>query len=183
MVTVHGSPRTHDASAASGPRSWKSPRYTPAPSSSVKQLLAQARAQLSSLVANGQLAASNPAADGGEAAAATSSSAAARKAALSFWLMAAATYAFVQAEGGGLLPLIGTLPDMTADTQTYVTLQQLYAAQAAADVAAVQAHVREIAAAEGISADDLVAALDQAVDHVGPDEARSTRHQPTHATS
>ena len=38
------------------------------------------------------------------------------------------------------------------------------------------------AARQVVEDDDLVTALDQAVDHVGPDEARSTRHQPTHAT-
>ena len=42
---------------------------------------------------------------------------------------------------------------MTADTATYVSLQQIYAQQASSDVAAVEAAVRDIAQAEGLSAD------------------------------
>ena len=39
------------------------------------------------------------------------------------------------------------------------------------------------AARQVVNDDDFVTTLDQAVDHVGPDEARSTRHQPTHGPS
>ena len=42
---------------------------------------------------------------------------------------------------------------MTAETETYVALQQIYAGQAASDLAAVHAHAREIAAVEGLPAD------------------------------
>lgn len=33
---------------------------------------------------------------------------------------------FIDNEGGGMLPLKGALPDMTADTEKYITLQQMY---------------------------------------------------------
>jgi len=33
---------------------------------------------------------------------------------------------FIDNEGKGLLPLKGTLPDMTADTEKYIALQQMY---------------------------------------------------------
>ena len=125
----------------------------PAPSGSVKTILSEARGKLSALVAEGHQAP----ADGGEAAAArqpsSDSAAISRKSQLAFWVMAAAVEQFVSKEGDGLLPLVGTIPDMTSDTTTYVKLQQLYASQAASDVAIVQANVREIAAAEGLSTD------------------------------
>ncbi|KAG8235621.1 hypothetical protein J437_LFUL014879 [Ladona fulva] len=42
-----------------------------------------------------------------------------------FWIMAKAVRDFVENEGGGCLPLCGTLPDMTAQTSRYVALQQV----------------------------------------------------------
>ena len=53
-------------------------------------------------------------------------------------LSCAALNAFVGVEGIGLLPTVGTVPDMTADTQSYVELQSIYQQQANADLAAVQ---------------------------------------------
>mgnify|MGYP001371961244 CR=1 FL=1 len=44
-----------------------------------------------------------------------------------FWLMAAAVREFVNKEGQGKLPLVGTIPDMTAETETYIELQNMYA--------------------------------------------------------
>jgi len=41
-----------------------------------------------------------------------------------FWLMASAVRTFVHNEGK--LPLMGTIPDMTADTRSYVALQQIF---------------------------------------------------------
>ena len=129
---------------------------TPAPPSSVKALLGDARGQLSALVAENAAAASQLAGSDTAPSGAASGTAGSRKTQLAFWLKAAATERFVNGEGGGFLPLVGTLPDMTADTQTYVQLQQMYAQQAAADIAAVQAHVREVATAEGLPAEQLV---------------------------
>lgn len=55
----------------------------------------------------------------------------------SFWIIAKAVKDFVENEGAGLLPLKGTIPDMTADTERYIALQQLYHKQAAADAEVV----------------------------------------------
>ena len=125
-----------------------------APSASVAGILAEARGKLSSLVAECH---QNMLTDGEPSSAAQPAAAAAtaRKTQLAFWLMAAATERFVANEGNGLLPLMGVIPDMTAGTGTYINLQQLYTQQASADVAAVQAHVREISAADGLSADTV----------------------------
>lgn len=55
----------------------------------------------------------------------------------SFWIIAKAVRDFVENEGNGLLPLKGTLPDMIADTEKYITLQQIYHKQALTDTEAV----------------------------------------------
>ncbi|KAG7209174.1 hypothetical protein KM043_015312 [Ampulex compressa] len=54
-----------------------------------------------------------------------------------FWIITKAIRDFVENEGSGMLPLKGALPDMTADTEKYITLQQIYHKQAAADVESV----------------------------------------------
>lgn len=64
-----------------------------------------------------------------------------------FWLLAAALKAFIAAEGSLLLD--GMLPDMTSTTDTYVHLQRLYAARAAADVDALEAHLAPLLQAAG----------------------------------
>uniref|UniRef100_A0A8D8T1H8 NEDD8-activating enzyme E1 regulatory subunit n=1 Tax=Cacopsylla melanoneura TaxID=428564 RepID=A0A8D8T1H8_9HEMI len=50
-----------------------------------------------------------------------------------FWVLAKAVKEFVDNEGNGNLPLRGSVPDMTADTHRYITLQQLYRDQASKD--------------------------------------------------
>lgn len=42
-----------------------------------------------------------------------------------FWILAAALKEFVANEGGGLLPVQGSIPDMTATTEGYVNLQKM----------------------------------------------------------
>jgi amyloid beta precursor protein binding protein 1 len=42
-----------------------------------------------------------------------------------FWIMARAVKEFVQKEGNGALPLRGSLPDMTSDSQRYIALQNV----------------------------------------------------------
>jgi NEDD8-activating enzyme E1 regulatory subunit len=61
-----------------------------------------------------------------------------------FWIMVAALRSFVEKEGGGHLPLDGSLPDMHATTQRYLDLQRTYREKAEADAAAVQRHVAAI---------------------------------------
>ncbi|XP_014681576.1 PREDICTED: NEDD8-activating enzyme E1 regulatory subunit-like [Priapulus caudatus] len=58
-----------------------------------------------------------------------------------FWIMARAVKDFVDNEGGGSLPLRGTLPDMTADSDRYVALQGVYRARARRDLERVRARV------------------------------------------
>ena len=79
----------------------------------------------------------------------------ARRGQLRFWLMAAAVNAFVDAEGGGLLPAVGAIPDMTADTDSYIALQAVYQQLAAHDLACVAAHAQQIASTESLPADML----------------------------
>ncbi|CAH1390420.1 unnamed protein product [Nezara viridula] len=43
-----------------------------------------------------------------------------------FWILTKAVRDFVENEGEGCLPVRGTLPDMTADTNRYIALQQIY---------------------------------------------------------
>merc|ERR1712176_1238763 len=47
-------------------------------------------------------------------------------------------------------PLAGTLPDMTASTDTYVRLQEIYGSRAGGDCAAITAHVATIQQELGI---------------------------------
>jgi amyloid beta precursor protein binding protein 1 len=81
--------------------------------------------------------------------AACAAAAAGGGAAPEFWVLCAAVSAFVAAEGGGSLPLEGSLPDMAASTDAYVALQRLFAARAAADCDAVAAHAAAILRASG----------------------------------
>eukprot|EP00879_Flechtneria_rotunda_P033180 GHRR01036725.1.p1 GENE.GHRR01036725.1~~GHRR01036725.1.p1 ORF type:complete len:213 (+),score=66.28 GHRR01036725.1:2977-3615(+) len=66
-----------------------------------------------------------------------------------FWLLVAALRAFVANEGAGRLPLDGNIPDMHATTDLYLQLQRLYRDQAAAEAAAVEAHLQQILATIG----------------------------------
>lgn len=43
----------------------------------------------------------------------------------SFWIIARAVKEFVEKEGNGVLPLRGSLPDMTSDSQRYIALQNV----------------------------------------------------------
>ena len=46
-----------------------------------------------------------------------------------FWVMMRALRGFVDAEGEGMVPLPGTVPDMKADTEGYIKLQSMYVLQ------------------------------------------------------
>jgi amyloid beta precursor protein binding protein 1 len=58
-----------------------------------------------------------------------------------FWIMARAVKEFVEKEGQGLLPLRGSIPDMTADSDRYIQLQSVYRDQANQDIFAVTSHL------------------------------------------
>lgn len=66
-----------------------------------------------------------------------------------FWVLAAALREFVEHEGKGELPLSGAIPDMTADTTGYITLQRIYHEKAANDIGAVAGRVDDILAKLG----------------------------------
>ncbi|ORY94432.1 hypothetical protein BCR43DRAFT_460079 [Syncephalastrum racemosum] len=59
-----------------------------------------------------------------------------------FWIVARAVRDFVANEGEGELPLAGKLPDMKADTNNYVALQNIYRQKALQDIADVTLRVR-----------------------------------------
>ncbi|ORX67410.1 putative NEDD8-activating enzyme E1 regulatory subunit [Linderina pennispora] len=61
-----------------------------------------------------------------------------------FWIMAHALRAYMASPyADGQLPLSGTIPDMKADTKSYIALQRVYKQKADADKAEYARHVRE----------------------------------------
>jgi amyloid beta precursor protein binding protein 1 len=58
-----------------------------------------------------------------------------------FWIMARAVKEFVDKEGQGLLPIRGSIPDMTADSDRYIHLQSVYREQASQDISNVTSHL------------------------------------------
>lgn len=76
-----------------------------------------------------------------------------------FWLLVRALREFVR-DGDGTLPLPGSLPDMKAQSSTYVELQHLYRAKAASDVGRLRSCLETVLQQVGlpvnaISADEL----------------------------
>ena len=80
----------------------------------------------------------------------------------SFWFLLAGLRAFLRGEGGGepvaaapetrappMMPLEGSIPDMTCTTEWYVELQRLYRDKADADADAVLLHARRFLRAAG----------------------------------
>lgn len=61
-----------------------------------------------------------------------------------FWLLARALREFVENEGGGRLPLRGSIPDMTSSSDMYINLQRVYQAQAREDVEVVASHLSQL---------------------------------------
>lgn len=75
-----------------------------------------------------------------------------------FWIMCAALRGFIEGEGKGNLPVKGVLPDMTASTDHYIKLQNLYRTQASMDAEIVYRKVQQIVAqlhCENISEADV----------------------------
>ncbi|KAM8876574.1 NEDD8-activating enzyme E1 regulatory subunit [Synchiropus picturatus] len=73
----------------------------------------------------------------------------------SFWVMLRAVKEFVSNEGSGSLPVRGTIPDMIADSQKFVSLQNVYRTKAMEDAAAVCKHVESLLQSVGKSADSI----------------------------
>ncbi|XP_067011106.1 NEDD8-activating enzyme E1 regulatory subunit [Anabrus simplex] len=72
-----------------------------------------------------------------------------------FWIMANALRDFVKNEGDGCLPLRGSLPDMTAETSSYIALQQIYLNQAAKDAEVVFRRVQQLLRQLNLSSDTI----------------------------
>lgn len=61
-----------------------------------------------------------------------------------FWILARAVKDFKESSGQGHLPLRGTIPDMTSDSERYVQLQNVYREQAIHDTCVVTNHVQTL---------------------------------------
>lgn len=68
-----------------------------------------------------------------------------------FWIMCAALREFVESEGA--LPVRGTLPDMTSDSESYIKLQQLYQSKAQEQADAIYRKCGQIAVNNGAHQD------------------------------
>ena len=55
-----------------------------------------------------------------------------------FWFLVSALKEFVATEGNGLLPVRGSIPDMTASSKMFIDLQKVYQLQASLDAEAVK---------------------------------------------
>ncbi|XP_062582534.1 NEDD8-activating enzyme E1 regulatory subunit-like isoform X1 [Saccostrea cucullata] len=74
-----------------------------------------------------------------------------------FWILLRAVKEFVENEGKGALPLRGSIPDMTADSERYIQLQNAYIEQANKDVATITDKVNMLTSslAKGLEQRDL----------------------------
>ncbi|XP_013393468.1 NEDD8-activating enzyme E1 regulatory subunit isoform X2 [Lingula anatina] len=75
-----------------------------------------------------------------------------------FWILARAVKDFVESVGEGALPLRGTIPDMTADSERYIQLQQVYRQQAAVEAEWVANRVQQLLQSLGKSKDTITEA-------------------------
>ncbi|KAF9420694.1 NEDD8-activating enzyme E1 regulatory subunit [Podila epigama] len=74
-----------------------------------------------------------------------------------FWIIARAVREFVEdvEQSGGFLPLSGTIPDMKAQTDSYVTLQNIYKTKAKKDVQCVLGRVQSLLEKLGLATDTI----------------------------
>lgn len=72
-----------------------------------------------------------------------------------FWVMARGVRDFVQNEGNGKLPLRGTIPDMIADSDKFINLQNVYREKAMQDAAVVAKHIESHLQAVGKPAESI----------------------------
>ncbi|KAG0198991.1 NEDD8-activating enzyme E1 regulatory subunit [Mortierella sp. GBA30] len=74
-----------------------------------------------------------------------------------FWILTRAVRDFVNdvQKSDGLLPLSGTIPDMKAQTESYVTLQSIYKAKAKKDVQEVSKNVDQLLESLGLASGSI----------------------------
>ena len=61
-----------------------------------------------------------------------------------FWFIARAVRDFVDQDGGGNLPVSGVIPDMFADSERYIQLQNVYREQANRDAENILRRVQQL---------------------------------------
>ncbi|GMF51577.1 unnamed protein product [Phytophthora fragariaefolia] len=100
-----------------------------------------------------------------------------------FWLLAHALADFVQ-QNDGLLPVTGVVPDMTASTEAYVALQELYVNKAKEDATRVheilRSKLRDLKLPEDSVSFDAVAAFCKNAPSIGMLETRSVAQEYKH---
>lgn len=74
-----------------------------------------------------------------------------------FWIMVKALSDFIQLHG--VLPLSGVIPDMKADTESFIELQKLYHSKALLDIEWMKSRVFQICDTLGIPSDNIPADL------------------------
>uniref|UniRef100_A0A8C4N706 NEDD8-activating enzyme E1 regulatory subunit n=1 Tax=Eptatretus burgeri TaxID=7764 RepID=A0A8C4N706_EPTBU len=72
-----------------------------------------------------------------------------------FWICLHALKGFVENEGNGILPVRGSLPDMIAESASYLALQAVYRDKAMEDIAAVRKRVADFLLQMGRPADAI----------------------------
>lgn len=77
--------------------------------------------------------------------------------------MCAALKEFIDSEGA--IPVRGSLPDMAADTNSFITLQQLYQKQAQAQAEVVYRRATQLARSLGQSA-DFITETEVTINHI-----------------
>lgn len=78
-----------------------------------------------------------------------------------FWIIVRAIGDFVANEGNGLLPLMGSIPDMHATSEGFAALQELYHSKASKDVATVCGRVAK-----------LLQGIGRPMDSISPEKVR-----------
>ena len=66
-----------------------------------------------------------------------------------FWLLVRALRDFISSEGNGLLPVRGSIPDMTSSSDLYIELQHIYLNKAKADIDSLTVFLNHILASVG----------------------------------
>ncbi|KAL4116902.1 hypothetical protein PRIC2_012354 [Phytophthora ramorum] len=100
-----------------------------------------------------------------------------------FWLLAHALADFVK-QNDGMLPVTGVVPDMTASTEAYVALQELYVNKAKEDATKVHEilckRLRDLKLSEGSVSFEAVAAFCKNAPSVGMLDTRSVAQEYKH---